>query len=1239
MAVVATSPVSQPAAPSWTARDTFRIAPLATPEKGSPGFVRLDPDVTGIPFANRISESRHLTNQVFLNGSGVAAGDVDGDGLTDLVLAGFDNPNALYRNLGGWRFEDIGQASGVDLPELPCTGVALADLNGNGALDLIVNTLGQGTHILFNDGRGRFTRSSLVLNTGRGAMSIALADVDGDGFLDLYLVNYRTRALMDMPNTRMTFRREGPRTVVDTVDGKPATDPEFRERFVVNAAGGIEENGEPDVLYLNQRGSRFVAVPWTEGQFLDENGTPLTGPPLDWGLTAMFRDLNGDGRPDLYVCNDFQSPDRLWLSQGDGRFRLAPPLALRRTSLSSMAVDFADLNRDGIDDFLVLDMRSRDHGLRMRWVHDTFPHRPAPGLYTDRPQIEQNTLFVGRGDGSWTEIAQLSGLEATEWAWGCVFLDVDLDGWEDLLVVNGMERAGRDLDVVEQIRSGRAGRRPPTPAEVFASRRAFPRLATPNLAFRNRGDLTFADASTEWGFDLAAVSHGLILADLDNDGALDVVVGNLNEPVALYRNRAPAPRLAVRLRGTPPNTRAIGSRIDVLGGPVPQSQEMIAGGRYLSSDDPIRTFAAGTAERLTVRVRWPNGTRSEWAGIPANSLVELHQPRTEPGGPSTAMPTRTVDPDFGSLRPPIRFERVRLDHRHADAPFDDLARQPLLSHALSQPGPGIAWIDLDGDGADDLVIGAGRGGTLGVFRHAGADGFVPWNSAAWRTPMARDVTGLVPWPRASGAPLLLAALSHYEDGAALGAAVVAWDPARPAFDELVPADASSVGPLAVGDIDGDGQPDLFVGGRVLPGRWPAAASSRFFRNDRGRLVPDPARSRILENVGLVTGAVFTDLDGDGTAELVLACEWGPLRVFRRNASGFTEITADLGLAEHTGWWTAIAAGDFDNDGRMDLVAGNWGCNTPYQFGRDHPGSDVPAPLRVYHGDFNRNGVHDLIEAYRHPETGEYVPLRQRSALEGALPALPKGFPTHRAFGEATLPTILGPALARTAFVEARWLESTLFLNRGDRFEAHPLPLPAQLAPVFGIVVADANGDGHEDLFLAQNFFAVRPHLPRYDGGLGLWLAGDGTGRLRPVPAHQSGVRMAGEQRGAAVADFDGDGRVDLAVGQNSTETHVYRNVGAVPGLRLRLSGPSANPAGIGARYRWIDARTPAPMREVHAGSGWLSHSSLTHVLARPPGTTRLHVFWPGERVPIEYVVPADLPGVILTHEGDVQPLR
>lgn len=1203
---------------AWETNHVGRSAVVALGPAGKAGFTALPVAATGILFTNTLPETRHLTNQILLNGAGVALGDVDGDGLTDVYLCCSDGSNALYRNLGNWRFTNITASAGVACRGLTSSGAAFADLNGDGDLDLIVNTVGNGTRVFVNDGQGRFTPFTPVLNQGKGGMTVALADFDGDGFLDFYVANYRTAALMDMPNARATFKTVDGRQVIETVNGRPMTDPDLTNRFSIGLRGAVEEHGEPDVLYRNTGGTNFVAVPFTSGAFLDEDGRPLSATPFEWGLCAAFRDLNHDGQPDLYVCNDFQTLDRMWLNQGNGCFRLAPKLAIRKNAMFSMAVDFADINRDGHLDFFTLDMMSREHSQRMRYMGDRNPPVFTPGVVDDRPQFGLNTLFLNRGDGTYAEIAQLAGVEAAEWAWSCLFLDVDLDGWEDLLAVNGMERAARDMDVVEYLKRLRATRRL-TDAEIFRERRAFPRLATANLAFRNRRDLTFEETGAAWGFDWRGVSQAMALADFDNDGDLDVVVNNLNAAPLLLRNDSAAPRVAVRLRGLPPNTHGIGARIRVTGPGLPaQSQEMTAGGRYLAGDEAMRAFAAGSpTNRLTIEVLWRSGRRTALSAAAANRVYEFEEAKAESTGDGGA-------PSDSVTRAWFEDASAQLNHRHHEAPFDDFARQPLLPNKLSQLGPGVTWFDVDGDGRDDLIVPGGKGGRPGVLTNDGVGGFKLAGWAALTTSATRDqTTALGMREHASGPAALVIGSANYEDGLTNGAAALVLRPESTAPQDWLPASESSPGPLALADVDGDGDLDLFVGGRVMPGRYPGAATSRLFRNHsaQGQFTADTANAPALARAGLVSGATFTDLTGDGLPELVLACEWGPVRVFRNAAGTLTEwdpplawpdeaasspISRPLSLSKLTGWWNSVTAGDFDGDGRMDLIAGNWGRNTKYQAHRSQP-------LRLYFGDLGGDGNVDLVEAHFDVGLKKYVPERQLDVLASSLPFLRGSFPSHRTFSTAGIADLLGERMAETQVAEAAWLETTVFLNRGERFEARPLPVEAQFAPVFGMCATDFDGDGALDLFLAENFFDAQPETPRYDAGRGLVLRGDGRGSFTPLAGSASGVRIYGEQRGAAVADFDGDGRMDLAVAQNGAETRLFRNRSAVPGLRVRVRASPTNLDGLGTQVRAAFGERLGPVLEVRAGGGYWSQDSSVLVVTGPSRPEALVLRWPGGR--------------------------
>src|SRR5205823_2194347 len=380
----------------WQTGPGYRWRQMPVPASGKVGFTLLPPTSTGIRFTNHISPERYLTNSVLLNGSGVAAGDVDGDGLCDLYFCGLEGPNALYHNLGNWNFEDVTVAAGVDCPALDATGAVFADIDGDGDLDLIVNSLGQGTHVFINDGQGRFTGQTNAppLNDRRAGTSLALADIDGDGDLDLYVANYRTWTIRDQPASSVRVETVRGQPAVVRVINRPVSDPDLVGRFTVDAHGALKEEGEVDAFYLNDGAGRFTPLSFTGGKFLDEDGNPLKEPPYDWGLSVMFRDMNGDGAPDIYVCNDFQSPDRIWINSGDGQFRAIPRLALRHTSVYSMGVDFADINRDGYDDFFVVDMLSRDHQHRHNQGGMLFPVHVPIGETDNRPQYARNTLFI-----------------------------------------------------------------------------------------------------------------------------------------------------------------------------------------------------------------------------------------------------------------------------------------------------------------------------------------------------------------------------------------------------------------------------------------------------------------------------------------------------------------------------------------------------------------------------------------------------------------------------------------------------------------------------------------------------------------------------------------------------------------------------------------------------------------------------------------------------------------------------
>jgi len=1185
---------------------------------GAGGFSRVDAPDAGVRFTYDVPADERADNRVLTEGQGVAIGDVDGDGRADLFFAGFGGPSALYRNAGRWRFEDITASAGLELRETMVRGAVFADVSGDDRLDLVLAVHGGPNRLFLGDGAGGFAEApDAGFSDSYASTTPTLADIDGDGDLDLYIANYKTEQVEDLFPTdvldinRLQLGPDGALAIPAGAEAlyethyRVAFDGRFVQRF---------ELGEPDELYLNEGGGRFRQVPLNEALLGDE-AAENAAPARDWGLTARFVDWDSDGDPDLYVTNDFTSPDGIWVNRGDGTFDPASTDAFRTTSLSSMAVDAGDLDRDGDIDLVTTDMLPLDPATRLAQAEPNFEPSPEPaGVTQTRIQVNRNAVQLNRGDGTFAESAWQLGLAASDWTWGALLLDADLDGWEDLLVTTGHVWNQLDGDVDARVR-----RMPGLSAKQALG--LFPELRQPNVAFAG-GPAGFTDVGTAWGWGVEAdISHGIASGDLDSDGDLDVVVTRLSDPPILYRNEAGAPRILVRLRGPPSNTDGIGARVRLAGHAVgEQIDEIVAGGLYLSSSEPAVSFAAAATGRLTLTVEWPGGRTSVLADVQPNREYEvwfdgsLPEGRLLPGGRLLPHADSTHFVDVSSM----------LDHRHVESPFDDRLRQPLLPRLLSRLGPGVSWFDADADGDADLIVGSGRGGSPVLLRNEAG---VLSSARALSPALSADATTLLPHPRGARGWDLVMGLSAYEAAspqeAAAAPAVISVRMGRgPGAGRPRTLDISAMGsaagsgqrgppsasgPLAQADVDGDGDLDLFVGGRVVPGLYPIAASSRLLINDAGRLRLDPQRSTPFSDLGLVSGAVFTDIDVDGDPDLALAMEWGPIRIFRNEDGHFVDATVDFGLDSYPGRWNGIAVGDFNADGRQDLVATGWGTNV-----------ETPTPEAIFWGDYNRDGTLDVVEGSRGPLG--WMPVLRKDAL--ARPSSGPGLAaleriTGAVFGRTTLDDLIG-VLDTATRLESHELRHTVFVNTPDGFEASPLPPSAQVAPAFGVAVGDLDGDGREDVVLAHNFFGGRPGVPRWDAGRSLWLRGLGDGRFEPVPGHASGIRVYGDARGVALADYDRDRRVDIAVGVNGAATRLFHNRGAAPGLRITLEGPPENPEGIGAvlRIEYEDGSL-GPAREIRSGGGYWSRDEAAQTLGLRDAPASLHVRWPGGAQSVE----------------------
>ncbi len=1172
--------------------------PLGPPSHGAeaaPLFEALDPAQTGFRFVSEL-RADHPTAYLYRSGfacGGVAAGDVDGDGWPDLFCVGGAGANTLFRQVppgagaaAGLRFEDITAASpGLDGGAHWGAGCSFADLDLDGDLDLFVCRYDAPNGVFLNDGKGRFTPApaGTGLDITDACHTPAFADYDGDGDLDLYLATNRYE-------DPQGYRGEQAITIGD--DGRPAVRRGFEKYYATWFEDfdnwGINAYGREDYLLRNDGPGADGAPRFTD--VTEEAGISRRGD----ALSAHWWDYDLDGDPDLYVANDFISADRLYQNNGDGTFTDVIADAVPHTSWFSMGADFGDLDGDGLPEFLVADMSATNHfkqkttmgvmgGDILRRANSSAP-----------PQYMRNALYLNAGGGRFLEGAFLSEIESSDWTWTVMLADFDLDGANDLFFTNGTPRAMNDSDLTlskEQLAA----------KHEWEYVKGFPRRDEKNRAFRNLGGLHFEDASDAWGLGLVGVSYSAAHADFDRDGDLDLVVLNVEGEASLYQNHAGAEnRIAIELRGSESDRRGAGALVELRAGGRTLTWQAQADRGFLGCSDLVACFglgAAASADELVVR--WPSGAVSRHSALAAGRRYLVSE--ADAAGPAPSPPE--PEPLFEGL--------ASLDLRaHDDPPYDDFAHQSLLPNSLSALGPAAAWGDLDGDGDDDLFLGGGAGQPGALYRNDGGK-LAPLPCAALAADAAAEDMGAVFLDADSDGDLdLFVASGSYEfpPGDPLlrdrlylndGAGALAAAPAG-----AVPDTAASSSGACAADLDGDGDLDLFVGGRVTPRQYPVGPQSALLVNEGGAFRDATAAlAPGLAGAGMVTAALWSDADGDGDPDLLVAREWGAPMLWRNSGGKLADASEDAGLSAHPGWWNSLAAADLDGDGDLDLAAGNQGLNTKY-----HASSSKPVEL--YFGDYHGDGNRCIVEAEWEGDT--LFPVRGKSCSTRAMPQLADKFRTYRSFAAASLGEIYAPAKLDDALhFKVTELRSGIFLNDGSgRFEFAPLPHLAQISPAFGIAATDLDADGRTDLFLAQNFFGPQSETGRFDGGAGMVLLGEGGGRFAPLTLAESGVFLRGDMTSAATADLDGDARPDLLVARNAAAPALLANRGAGAPVAVRLRGPAGNPAAAGARVA-LRAGERVQVAEVHAGSGYLGTPAPVLFFARPdsPAAT-LEVRWP-----------------------------
>lgn len=1059
----------------------------ASQSVSNPLFALLPASHTGVDFANTLTEGINtnvMMYEYFYNGGGVAIGDINNDGLQDMYFSGNMVQNRLYLNKGKMQFADITAAAGVGGRPGPWkTGVTMADVNGDNLLDIYVCYSGKlpaekrANELYINlgpDAQGipRFEEQAARYGLASTAYSTQgiFFDYDRDQDLDLFLLNHN-------PNS------------------EPVLDEATAAAFLKKDAPEIGVR-----LYRQEQGF-FHDVTANSG---------LQSSALSYGLGAGVADINQDGWPDIYVSNDYTIPDYLYINNQDGTFDNQTSRRLGHVSHFSMGNDIADINNDALPDIFTLDMLPEDNQRQKLLFapdnYEKFDLNLRSGFYY---QYMRNMLQVNNGDGTFSEVGQLAGVSNTDWSWAPLLADFDNDGWKDLFVTNGYLRDYTNLDFIKfmenftQMKGGRLMRE-----DVLALVHQMPSSNVSNYIYRNKGNFTFQNQVRNWGLQQASNSNGAAYADLDNDGDLDLVTNNINQPAFVYQNQSNKQLnhhyLQLQLTGLKGNTAGIGAKVTLYGGGQQQYQEQMPSRGYQSGVSPVLHFGLGTRQQLdSLRIVWPSGKQQVLRQVKADQVLRLDEKEAT----RVYRPAASPAPVFTETKSPIAFA-------HQKKPVNDFKRQPLLVNPASFAGPCLVKGDVNGDGLEDVYAGGGteQAGALYLQQKNGAFVLKP-NPAFAAAKLSADTDALFFDANGDGKTDLYVASGGYDnfmpedallqDRLYLGDGKGNFAPAQEALP-LMPTSSSCA---RASDINGDGHQDLFVGGRVVPGRYPEIPRSYVLLNDgKGRFSDATARlAPQLQRIGLVTDAAWQDLDGDQKQELIVVGEWMPVTVFGQVGGKLSDRTAAFFPKKYSGWWNKLLFADFNGDKRLDLVVGNLGLNSQMR-------ASDKEPAELYYKDFDDNGsVDPMLSFYIQGKSYPYV---TRDELLDQISLMRTRFPDYKSYAGATLKEIFTPEeLQGSKRLSANHLKTTYFeAQASGKFVEKPLPLEAQASPVYALASLDYNGDGHLDLLLAGNMNQARLRFGKYDANFGLLLQGNGRGGFEALSQQQSGFGLKGDVR-------------------------------------------------------------------------------------------------------------------------------